>query len=141
DRLESVADLQKIQSAGKHLLELINGILDLSKIEAGKMTLSLEHFDVRAMVAELVDTVGPLMHKNENRLTVQCADDIGPMYADLMKTRQILLNLLGNAAKFTRNGAVTLDVRIDAAGARPAGVFAVTDKGLGMTREQDAKIL
>jgi signal transduction histidine kinase len=136
----AVPDLKRIQSAGNHLLELINGILDLSKIEAGKMTLSLEHFSVRAMVAELVDTVGPLMHKNENSLTVHCADDLGSMYADLMKTRQILLNLLGNAAKFTRSGTVTLDVRLDPAGAHPAVVFSVTDTGLGMTREQADKI-
>ena len=139
-RESSVPDLQRIQSAGNHLLELINGILDLSKIEAGKMTLSLEHFDVRAMIAELVDTVGPLMRKNDNGLTVRCSDDLGPMFADLMKTRQILLNLLGNAAKFTRDGAVTLDVRVDADGAHPVVVFAVTDTGLGMTREQADKI-
>ena len=136
----SIADLQRIQSAGKHLLELINGILDLSKIEAGKMTLSLEHFDVRAMVHELIDTVGPLVQKNENSLTVHCADDLGTMYADLMKTRQILLNLLSNAAKFTRGGTITLDVGRDATGAHPSVVFAVTDTGVGMTPEQAGKI-
>jgi len=139
-RGNSVPDLQRIQSAGNHLLELINGILDLSKIEAGKMTLSLEHFDVRAMVAELVDTVAPLVHKNENHLAVQCADDLPRMYADLMKTRQILLNLLGNAAKFTKGGAITLEVRPDTTGAHPSVVFAVTDTGVGMTREQADKI-
>jgi hypothetical protein len=109
----SVADLKKINAAGKHLLELINGILDLSKIEAGKMTLSLESFDVRAMIHELVDTVGPLVRQNGNQLTVRCADDLGTMHADLMKTRQILLNLLSNAIKFTRDGAIRVDVAHD----------------------------
>ena len=136
----SVADLQRIQSAGKHLLELINGILDLSKIEAGKMTLSLESFDVRAMIHELVDTVGPLVRQNGNQLTVHCADDLGTMHADLMKTRQILLNLLSNAIKFTRDGAITVDVARGLASAQPSIVFAVTDSGVGMTLEQSAKI-
>ena len=76
-RRSPIGDLQKIKSAGWHLLELINGILDLSKIEAGKMTLALEHVDVRGMVAELVDTVAPLVEKNDNRLTVTCADTSG----------------------------------------------------------------
>jgi signal transduction histidine kinase len=136
----SIADLQRIQSAGNHLLELINGILDLSKVEAGKMTLSLEHFDVRAMVHELVDTVGPLVQKNANRLTVNCADDLGTMHSDLMKTRQILLNLLSNAAKFTRDGTITLHVGRDAAGEQPSIVFTVTDTGVGMTPEQAGRI-
>jgi signal transduction histidine kinase len=136
----SIPDLQRIQSAGNHLLELINGILDLSKIEAGKMTMSLDHFDVRAMVHELVDTVGQLVQKNENRLTVHCADDLGTMYADSMKTRQILLNLLSNAAKFTRNGTIALDVARDVTGAHSCVVFAVTDTGVGMTPEQTGKI-
>jgi signal transduction histidine kinase len=139
-RRSPIGDLQKIKSAGNHLLELINGILDLSKIEAGKMTLSIEHFDVRAMVAELVDTVAPLVEKNDNRLTVRCADGLGMMSADLMKTRQILFNLLGNAAKFTRGGAITLEVEPDAAGTEPGVVFAVTDTGVGMTPEQTNKI-
>jgi signal transduction histidine kinase len=136
----SVADLQRIQSAGKHLLELINGILDLSKIEAGKMTLSLESFDARAMIHELVDTVGPLVRQNGNQLTVHCADDLGTMHADLMKTRQILLNLLSNAIKFTRDGAIRVDVARNLTGAQPSIVFAVTDTGVGMTLEQSAKI-
>src|SRR6185503_15731468 len=109
--LRSIADLQRIQSAGKHLLELINDILDLSKIEAGKMGLSIETFGVRAMIDELIDTVGPVVRQNNNTLTVNCSDDLGTMSADLMKTRQILLNLLSNAGKFTRGGAVTLDAR------------------------------
>jgi signal transduction histidine kinase len=136
----SIADLQRIQSAGRHLLELINGILDLSKIEAGKMTLSLEDIDVPAMVRDLIDTVGPLVEKNGNHLTVRCAEDLGTMYADVMKTRQILLNLLSNAAKFTRGGTIAVDVRRDDAGPQESIVFAVKDTGVGMTPEQAAKV-
>jgi signal transduction histidine kinase len=130
----------RIQSAGKHLLELINGILDLSKIEAGKMALSLETFGIKTMLDELVDTVGPVVQQNNNVLTVICSDDIGTMSADLMKTRQILLNLLSNAAKFTRGGTVTLEARIRLAGGVPSVAFTVTDTGVGMTGQQTEKI-
>ena len=106
-----ITDLQRIQSSGNHLLELINGILDLSKIEAGKMTVSLDTFEIRAMLDELLDTVDPLIQKNENTLTLTCGADIETMTADLTKTRQILLNLLSNAAKFTRAGSIVLDVQ------------------------------
>jgi signal transduction histidine kinase len=136
----SVPDLRRIQGAGRHLLELINGILDLSKIEAGKMSLSLESFDVRAMVREVLDTVTPLVAQRENQLTVHFADDLKSMNADLMKTRQILLNLLGNAAKFTRDGAITIDVRHAGGGADRTVAFTVTDTGVGMTPEQADKI-
>jgi two-component system, sensor histidine kinase and response regulator len=136
----SIADLQRIQFAGNHLLDLINGILDLSKIEAGKMALSLEAFDVREMVHELLDTVGPLVQKNENSLTLHCADDVGTMRADLMKTKQILLNLLSNATKFTRQGAIDFDVRLLTVGGQASVVFTVTDTGVGMTLEQAGKI-
>ena len=136
----SVPDLQKIQSAGNQLLDLINGILDLSKIEAGKMALSLESFDVRAMIDGLLDTVQPLAHQRGNRLTVTCSDGVGQMTADLMKTRQILLNLLSNATKFTRAGAIRLDVQRVAAGGRAQIRFTVADTGVGMTPAQTAKI-
>jgi signal transduction histidine kinase len=134
----SIVDLQRINTAGNHLLELINGILDLSKIEAGKMTVSPERFDVRDMIRGVVDTVNPLLNKNENRLTVRCDDAVGTMFADVMKTRQILFNLLGNAAKFTRSGDITVDAALDASGA--SVVFTVTDTGVGMTAEQAGKI-
>jgi signal transduction histidine kinase len=136
----SVPDLQKIQSAGNQLLDLINGILDLSKIEAGKMALSLESFDVRAMIDGLLDTVQPLAHQRGNRLTLTCGDGVGQMTADLMKTRQILLNLLSNATKFTRAGSITLDVQRVAAGGRAQIRFTVADTGVGMTPAQTAKI-
>jgi two-component system sensor histidine kinase/response regulator len=136
----SIGDLQKIQSAGRQLLGLINGILDLSKIEAGKMALSVETFEVRAMLDELLDTVGALVKQNNNVLTVKCGDGLGVMTADLMKTRQILLNLLSNAGKFTRDGAVTLEARQCVEDGRPAVEFVVTDTGVGMTAQQTERI-
>jgi signal transduction histidine kinase len=136
----SITDLQRIQSAGKHLLELINGILDLSKIEAGKMALSLETFAIRAMVDELLDTVDPLVQKNNNVLTVSYGADVGTMTADLMKTRQILLNLLSNAGKFTRAGTIVLNVQRCVVAGCFSIEFTVTDSGVGMTPEQTSKI-
>jgi two-component system sensor histidine kinase/response regulator len=140
DHQGSVADLQKIQCAGKDLLDLINGILDLSKIEAGKMTLSLERFDIGSMIDDLLDTVGPLVEQRSNVLTVRCGDDVGSMVADFMKTRQILLNLLSNAGKFTRDGAISLDVQRVDVGGRPVVRFRVTDTGVGMTSTQAEKV-
>ena len=137
---ESVADLERIQSAGKHLMELINDILDLSKIEAGKMALSVETFGVRAMFDELFDTVGPIVQKKGNVLTLRCPDDIGTMTSDQMKTRQILLNLLGNAGKFTRDGTVTVEVRARAVRGIDSIEFIVTDTGVGMTQVQTERI-
>jgi len=137
----SIPDLQRIRLAGKHLLDLINGILDLSKIEAGKMPLVLETFDVNTMVDELVDTVAPLVYNNGNTFTVQADGAIGEMYGDLTKTRQVLLNLLSNAGKFTRDGAITLAIRRTT---MDEGVhcveFALTDTGVGMTPEQSRKV-
>jgi signal transduction histidine kinase len=136
----SIPDLQRIRSAGKHLLDLINGILDLSKIEAGKMPLVLETFDVNGMVEELVDTVAPLVYKNGNTLTVQTEGAAGAMFGDLTKTRQVLLNLLSNAGKFTRDGTITLAIRSMTHQGVPCVEFAVTDTGVGMTPEQCAKV-
>ncbi len=127
-------DLQKIQSAGKHLLALINDILDLSKIEAGKMELYLEDFSVPEMLADVTATVQTLVAKKNNTLTLDCAPDVGAMHGDLTKVRQSLFNLLSNAAKFTENGTVTLRVRRDSA----FYVFDVQDTGIGMTAEQMA---
>src|SRR5262249_49537120 len=103
-------DLVKIHSAGKHLLGLINDILDLSKIEAGKMTLYLEEFDIANVVNEVTATVQPLMLKNENRLVTDCPAEIGSMRADVTKVRQTLFNLLSNASKFTEKGTIRLSV-------------------------------
>jgi signal transduction histidine kinase len=136
----SVPDLQRIQFAGKHLLDLINGILDLSKIEAGKMGLELESFDVKGMIDELADSVGSLVQKNSNVLTVNCGADVGAMYGDLTKTRQILLNLLSNAGKFTTAGVITVDVRRVMSGGAAGIEFSVTDTGVGMTEDESRMV-
>src|SRR3954469_21817226 len=98
-------DLQKIDAAGKHLLGLINDILDLSKIEAGRMDLYPEDFDIGQLVHDVEAIVQPLMDKNGNALVVSCPEQIGSMHADLTKVRQTLFNLLSNASKFTERGA------------------------------------
>jgi signal transduction histidine kinase len=131
-----IPDLQRINSAGKYLLELINEILDLSKIEAGKMDLDLETFDVAALVSEVSSIVQPLVEKNANVLEVTCPDDLGTMYADPTKVRQALFNLLSNACKFTEHGTVRLEARREPADGADWLVFAVADTGIGMTPEQ-----
>jgi two-component system, sensor histidine kinase and response regulator len=132
----SIADLQRIQFSGKHLLDLINGILDLSKIEAGKMGLELGGFGVKAMIDELSDSVASLVQKNHNVLTVRCNPNVGMMHADLTKTRQILLNLLSNAAKFTTEGSIAVDARRITHRGLDQIEFSVTDTGVGMTEHQ-----
>ena len=108
-----VPDLSRINGAGKHLLELINDVLDLSKIEAGRMELYLETFEVSNMVEEAVALIQPLIQKGDNKLEVQCPDDIGAMRADMTKVRQALFNLLSNASKFTKDGTIILRVARD----------------------------
>jgi len=131
-----VPDLQRILSAGKHLLSLINDVLDLSKIEAGKMELYLETFDVRSVVEEVTTTVRPLVAKNANRLEVTFGEDVGTMRADLTRTRQVLFNLLSNASKFTKEGLIRLEVEREG----EWRVFRVIDSGIGMTMEQQQKL-
>ena len=133
---EMRADLQKIHAAGKHLLSLINDVLDLSKIEAGRMTIHVEDVDVAELVADVVSTIGPLLQKNGNQLEVVGADTAGRMRADVVKMRQTLLNLLSNATKFTEQGVVRLAVQ--ATEARVS--FVVEDSGIGMTPEQMTRL-
>ncbi|MBI4324205.1 MAG: HAMP domain-containing histidine kinase, partial [Chloroflexi bacterium] len=119
-----VPDLQKIQAAAKHQLGLVNDILDLSKIEAGKMTLFIEEFDVAKLVHEVASTVQPLVAKNSNKLEVDCLPDIGAMRSDQTKLRQTLFNLLSNASKFTEKGVIRLEAnRVAPAYGGWAGVF------------------
>ena len=134
------SDLQKIRSAGKHLLGLINDVLDLSKVEAGKMKLYLETFDVAAVIDEVVATAKPLLEKNANRLEVHCAPDVGQLREDITKVRQVLLNLLSNAGKFTEKGTVSLDVSRENDVTGTWVVFRVRDTGIGMTPEQLGKL-
>jgi signal transduction histidine kinase/DNA-binding response OmpR family regulator len=135
-----IPDLKKIHSAGKHLLGLINDILDLSKIEAGKMTLFLETFDVADLVQEVATTVHPLIQKNANQLEVQKGDALGSMRADVTKVRQCLFNLLSNASKFTEKGTIRLRVSREAANGHDVLAFHVSDSGIGMTPEQLGKL-
>jgi PAS domain S-box-containing protein len=140
-----VPDLQKIQSAGKHLLSLINDILDFSKIEAGRMQLYLEQFNLDAMITDVVNTIQPLIEKNGNTIRTIIPDGAGVMYADLTKVRQILFNLLSNAAKFTEHGHITLEVRHEPRRhpSRPVPppadasvIFRVADTGIGLQPQQ-----
>ena len=133
-------DLKKINAAGKHLLELINAVLDLSKIEAGKMELYLETFDVGTLVQDIAAVIQPLAARNANRLQVNCPDTAGSMRADLTKVRQALFNLLSNACKFTDHGDVSLAVTRDARDGHDWVVFRVTDTGIGMSPEQLARL-
>jgi len=149
---EFVPDLQKINSAGKHLLALISDILDLSKIEAGRMDLFLETFDTATMIQDVATTIQPLIIKNNNTLKVRCADNLGMMQADLTKVRQIIFNLLSNASKFTERGTITLTVEkrknegegINSSVTMPLTqewlVFGVSDTGIGMTSAQMEKL-
>ncbi len=153
---EFIPDLHKIRGAGQHLLAVINDVLDLSKIEAGKMDLYLESFDVSHLIQEIVSTAQPLVDKNKNTLIVNCAKDIGPMHTDLTKVRQSLFNLLSNAAKFTREGTITLTAESEyeaGKGGRPTSTslpssdseqmwltFTVSDTGIGLKPEQMASL-
>ena len=130
-------DMRKIHGAGKHLLGLINNILDLSKVEAGKMELFLETLEIAPMIEEVADTLRPLIDKNHNRLEIVFSEEIGSMRADVTKLRQSLFNLLSNASKFTQNGTITLTVEP----LKPDWItFKVSDTGIGMTLAQQAKL-
>jgi PAS domain S-box-containing protein len=137
---EIAPDVEKIHNAGKHLLALINDILDLSKIEAGKMDLYLETFDIDKMAREVASTIQPLVDKRGNRLEVEVEDGLPPMHSDLTKMRQSLFNLLSNASKFTENGRIQLRVSHEDAEGRSWVLFQVIDSGIGMTPEQRAKL-
>jgi hypothetical protein len=132
--------LDRIHRAGNHLLHLINEILDLSKIEAGRLELHIEEVDVRALVHEAAATAEALAAKNHNRLEVRCPDDLGTMRTEPVRLRQIILNLLSNACKFTENGEVSLSVRRERAQGGDHLTFVVADTGIGMTSEQMAKV-
>ena len=137
---EFIPDLEKIQSAGKHLLGLINAVLDLSKIEAGKMDLYLETFEVANMVEDTTAVVQPLMAKNNIELRITCPDSVGAMRADLTKVRQAVFNLLSNASKFTQEGTIGLDVSRRSENGEDRITLAVSDTGIGMTEEQLGKL-
>ncbi|MFQ5612121.1 MAG: PAS domain S-box protein [Anaerolineae bacterium] len=147
-----VPDLNKIQIAGNHLLALVNNVLDLSKVEAGKMELHLEGFSISALIDDVVTTIQPLLKKDGNTLYINCPGDIGRMHADMTKVRQVLFNLLSNANKFTEKGTITLTVERKAAGALPSAldgsltgpvdwlIFRLADTGIGLTAAQTTNI-
>ena len=133
-------DLKKIESAGKHLLGLINDILDLSKIEAGRMEIYLEPVSVPALLDEVRTLTAPLASANGNKVEVSIGAGVESIQADVTKLKQSLLNLVSNACKFTKDGRVTLDVRLSGGGEAPLIVFEVSDSGIGMTPEQQARL-
>jgi signal transduction histidine kinase len=150
--VQAVPDLEKIQIAGRHLLGLINDILDLSKIEAGKMTLCVEAFDVTTLITDVVGTAQPLVAAHRNQLSLEIASDAGRMRSDATKLKQVLLNLLSNAAKFTDRGRITISVARETrdnngekSGDETADrsgwiVIRVKDTGIGMTAEQSSRL-
>ncbi|MGA9407744.1 MAG: PAS domain S-box protein, partial [Bacteroidota bacterium] len=135
-------DLGRIRTAGKNLLELINEVLDLSKIEAGKMELYLEEFQLSSLIDEVVSTVQPLMEKNDNSLRINIAQNISTVRLDHTKVRQILFNLISNASKFTQKGTITLSAdTVPASDQSDAKIIlTVSDTGIGLTEEQIAKL-
>jgi PAS domain S-box-containing protein len=135
-----IPDLARIRSSGKHLLSLINDVLDLSKIEADKMEVYPEQFDVASVVNDIAATARPLVRSNGNRFDVDLAPDAGHMYADVVKVRQCLFNLLSNAGKFTSNGSVHLSVSTERIGGNPFVVFRIEDNGIGIGEEELARL-
>src|SRR5205807_89821 len=132
--------LRRVHRAGTHLLGLINQVLDLSKIEAGKLELNLEKIAVAPLVDEVVGTARTLAEQNKNRLSVECPADLPPIEADAMRLRQILLNLLSNACKFTKEGEIVLRVTRAQREGQESIELSVTDTGIGMTPEQIARL-
>lgn len=133
-------DLDRINGAGKHLLGLINDVLDISKIEAGAMDIYLETFPVEPMVQDVVTTMQTLVEKNSNTLEVDCPNSIGSIYADTTKIKQCLFNLIGNASKFTEHGTISLTVSRNTENGQELVNFAVSDTGIGMTEEQMGRL-
>jgi len=139
-RTAELEPLERVLRAAHHLLELINDILDLSKIEAGRMELHLESFALAPLVQEVIATIGPVMTKNGNQVSVHCPPEVGEMHADQTRIRQALLNLVSNASKFTSQGRVTVNVARVTAGSRDEILMAVSDTGIGMSPEQVGRL-
>ena len=132
---EFIPDLEKIHTAGEHLLMLINDVLDLSKIEAGKITIYKETVELAQLVKEVVGTIQPLVDKNRNELLVDLAEEIGSIYTDLTKLRQTLFNLLSNACKFTDQGTISLRCKRETQGEDEWIVMSIADTGIGIAAE------
>jgi adenylate cyclase len=137
---QDIEPLDRVLGAGRHLLALINDILDLSKIEAGRMELHLETFALAPLIDDIVKTIESLAARNANQVAIHCDAAIGTMHADQMRLRQALLNLMSNANKFTDRGTITIDARERQENGRDWITLAVTDTGIGMTPEQMGKL-
>jgi signal transduction histidine kinase len=137
---QDLEPLDRVLGAGRHLLALINDILDLSKIEAGRMELHLETFSLAPLIDDVVKTIEPLAAKNGNQIAVHCDPAIGMMHADQMRLRQALLNLMSNANKFTEHGTISVDARQANENGRDWITIAIADTGIGMTAEQMGKL-
>jgi signal transduction histidine kinase/DNA-binding response OmpR family regulator len=140
-QVDLIRDLQKIRNAGKHLLNLINDVLDLAKIESGKMSLYFESFDITKLAEDVINTVQPVCSKNNNKITLSCAKDVGLMRSDLTKVQQSLFNLLSNASKFTHAGHIQLSItkEVNDAGEKIIS-FKVSDTGIGIKPDQLKKL-
>jgi signal transduction histidine kinase len=137
---QDLEPLDRVLGAGRHLLALINDILDLSKIEAGRMELQLETFPLAPLIADVVKTIEPLAAKNANQVAAKCDGAIGALHADQMRLRQALLNLVSNANKFTERGRIAIDARQGQEDGRDCVIIEVADTGIGMTPEQMVKL-
>ncbi|MGH6784859.1 MAG: sensor histidine kinase, partial [Sphingomicrobium sp.] len=137
---QDIEPLDRVLGAGRHLLSLINDILDLSKIEAGRMELHLESFPLAPVIADVAKTIEPMAAKNANRVVIDCPPDLGTIHADQTRFRQALLNLASNANKFTENGTVTIAAHQQHIDGRDWVTIEVADTGIGMTPEQMGKL-
>jgi signal transduction histidine kinase len=135
-----LTDLERIRTSGRHLLGLINDVLDVSKIEAGRMDVNIEEFQVDDLLSDVMATAEPLARRGQNKLELETSGALGSMYGDVTRTRQIMLNLLSNAAKFTDHGVITVTaLRRDVFGV-PTLIIRVCDTGIGMSPEQLSKL-
>ena len=137
---QDIEPLDRVLGAGRHLLALINDILDLSKIEAGRMELHLDSFPLAPLIEDVAKTIEPMATKNGNRIAIDCPRDLGTIHADQTRFRQALLNLASNANKFTEKGTVTIAAQPQRLDGRDWITIAVTDTGIGMTTEQMGKL-
>src|SRR6202022_1734189 len=137
---QDLEPLDRVLGAGRHLLALINDILDLSKIEAGRMELHLETFALAPVIQDVAKTIEPMATKNGNRIVIECPADLGTIHADQTRFRQSLLNLASNANKFTEKGTITIAAHQGQENGRDWVAVAVSDTGIGMTPEQMGKL-
>ncbi len=140
EEIERSEDIDRILHAGRHLLELISGVLDISKIEAGRMTVFYEHFSVIDLLDDIISTMYPLAEKQQNQLEMKCSSDLGTIYSDRTKVQQILLNLLSNACKFTDEGLVSIQADRQSNGDIGFVYFRIHDSGIGLNEEQKSKL-